>query len=221
MSPSYKVKSEMSTNQSNANNNLNTIDEYKVWQDMSTFLPLLSYGEESIELLNSLLCLPFGKMANGAQDKVGNTSSLDCNMSSAQDVHKRKEASLSNLGRALHNMLHVRGIMRKRGSGNMQHQKQAVATKSTPSKKKQRIVKEEKTSQSPAKSNTAAVANKKDVDILPWNVLLRITIRMTSHVVNQLNKSNTSAAAGNKQKDDDKAKEEKELIYIPYCKCWI
>jgi len=89
--------------------------------------------------------------------------------------------------------------MGRRGSVNMQQQQQATKSMSTPSKKKQKI-KEEKSS--PSKSTTE-VANKKDVDILPWNVLLRITIRMTAHVVNQLNGCNTSAAAGKKQEDDE------------------
>jgi len=201
MSPSYKVKSEMSTNstnQSNNNNNNNSNDEHKVWQEISTFIPLLTYGEESIDLLNGLLCLPFAMAVRDAEDCI---DSLDCKreMVSVEDVHKRKEVSLSNLARVLNNMLHVRSVMGRRGSVNMQQQQQATKSMSTPSKKKQKI-KEEKSS--PSKSTTE-VANKKDVDILPWNVLLRITIRMTAHVVNQLNGCNTSAAAGKKQEDDE------------------
>ena len=221
ISPSSTVKSEMITksNTNQSTNNNNTIDEYKVWQEIKSFIPLLTYGEESIELLNSLLCLPFGIAAEGSvEDSVGNTSSLDCNKRklSAKDAYKQKEASLSNLARVLNNMLHVRGVMRRRGSSCMQQQQQvAAATKSPHSKKKQRMVKEEKPSQSPAKSTTAAVANKKEVDILPWNVLLRITIRITAHVVKQLNSYDTSAASSNKQKDDEQVGERGEASVHP------
>jgi len=82
MSSSSKVKSEMSakntnTDQSNANTN-NTIDGHKVWQELTTFIPLLTYGEESSDLLNSLLCLPFGLVVRDAEDCVGSVSSSDC-----------------------------------------------------------------------------------------------------------------------------------------------
>ena len=116
-----------SINQSNTNNNNNTIDEHKVWQDISTFMPNLTYGEESLDLLNSILCLPFGLViVGGAEDSVGNLKDCNKNERLSADVHKRKEVSLSNLGRVLNNMLHVRCMMRKRVGSNTQQQQAAA-----------------------------------------------------------------------------------------------
>ena len=108
-------------------------------------------------------------------------------------MHRRNQYTLSNLKRVLDHMLHVRNIMRRRSSstGSKQHSDANQSTNSSmftpPSRKKQRLVRVKKEEEQQSQSSVSVPTNYvPSTEILPWNILLRISIRMTSHVVNQL-----------------------------------
>ena len=58
----HKGKTNTYLKKCNSHNNVITIDEYETWIEISTFVPYLTYGEESNALLSALLNLPIMKV---------------------------------------------------------------------------------------------------------------------------------------------------------------
>ena len=239
--PTKVIKSETPTTNKNKEHqsttttieNATIIDEYETWIEISTFVPYLTYGEESNSLLSALLNLPMRTQRN---DNImpldvmsGGIKCTKCEgeIISNEYMHRRNQHTLSNLKRVLDHMLHVRNIMRRRSSstGSKQHSDANQSTNSfmstPPSRKKQRLVKVKKEEDQKSQSSPSVPTNNvPTTEILPWNVLLRISIRMTSHVVNQLqechrcecttgnlNTATSSTNVGGNLTDNDERKE--------------
>ena len=113
---------------------INVIDEYETWEEVSTIIPLLTYGEESNALLSALLDF------HTSSAPLNGSKCEQCNGELITDDHiqRRRQQIRSNFDHALDQMLRVRSIMRRRAY------KTAEKGSSTPLPKKQRLSKEQK-----------------------------------------------------------------------------
>mmetsp|Transcript_38290 Transcript_38290/g.92360 ORF Transcript_38290/g.92360 Transcript_38290/m.92360 type:complete len:1482 (-) Transcript_38290:9-4454(-) len=149
---------------------VSAIDKIETWEEVSAIIPLLTYGEESDALLSALLNFSTGD----SPDQDGGCVSRKCEKCegrTAADNHIRgiRLGYLHNLDCALEFMLRTRNSMRRRAHAEAAIGKTIKSAASTPPPKKQRR----------AEGNVSS-------EILPWNVLLRITVRLASHVASQL-----------------------------------
>jgi hypothetical protein len=163
----YKIKSD--PNAGSANNDrdgdiVEIIDEYETWLEVSKIIPSLPYREESNALLSALLGV--GNNIDG-----GNEIDLGATNTSKNEILHQSHSryAISNLARALERMLHARNVMKQ---GRHRHSNYISSV----------------SEQKPIKKEHAPVATdqKGRIEILPWNVILRISIRMAAFVANQL-----------------------------------
>jgi hypothetical protein len=151
--------------------NIDIIDENETWAEVSKIIPSLPYGEESNELLLVLLGLDYSSVG-GNDNHSDATNSEDESISQIQSQYY----ALSNLARALERMLHARN--------NAPRQKRL---RNSDQSLKQKPINEE---------HPQVMTERTSTEILPWNVLLRITIRMVSFVANKLLQSSLSIKNG-------------------------
>jgi len=158
---------------------INDIDEYETWEELTKILPLLTYGEESNDLLSALLDRSDNiDLRQIDRDGDGAKKCPKCNGKIAIANVQQMKQFLSRFTLVLDRMIRCRSIMRRR-----MHKSDAFESSfSLP--KKQRLSKEE---QKPPLAPKEA-----SVEILPWNVLLRVTIRIASYVARQLHPSRDS-----------------------------
>ncbi|KAL7485265.1 hypothetical protein ACHAW6_010864 [Cyclotella cf. meneghiniana] len=136
---------------------LTPIDSPATWHEISSIFPLLSYGEESNRLFLALLGV------SSTQDQVDN------------------EVLLKAFDSALQDMLWVRTNAREQYRQNAVIATSMEAVQSN-AIKKQRI-------EHPQPSSVASfneVTSSIECDLLPWNVLLRVTIRFAACVTKQI-----------------------------------
>lgn len=144
---------------SQARNPPATLDSRQVWQELSSFLPLLTYGEESDELLYNLL-----RWAANPNHEFEERSTL-----------------LSSLEIFLEKMLRNRHDLTDNEISSQNHRRRV-----RPSSMKQKI-----TAQREANSDEINIfpPNKSFIDsttMLPWGVILRLTIRMARYVAKKI-----------------------------------
>lgn len=154
------------------NNNLGVsarIDEYGMWEEVSTIIPLLPYGEESNALLSALL----GYGCCSSDIHTGETKP------EGERIHQQSQHGFSNLARALERMLRTRNVMRQGRQRNIHQLSSNSKSSSSTLMLEQKLIKHEH-------QQITTTDNMTRTEILPWNVLLRITIRMASFVANQL-----------------------------------
>ena len=198
-----------STKKARSNPNL-PIDEFGMWEELSNFLPMLSYGEESKDLISSLLDLSTIKFGTAADDdddddakakeaeKEGCYKTTTCAKCKGQvvsedecnTVQNKRNRLLANLATALQHMLETRTKMHHVAYQSSMHERYiqqesgSITNKlSTPTKRARLEV-----DQSEQKSHHHPSTE----IILPWNVLLRIAIRMASSVSRQYHSCNNN-----------------------------
>ncbi len=164
----HKIKSDPSVRDDKRNlrvrdgdlTNVDIIDENETWAEVSKIIPSLPYGEESNELLLVLLGLDYSNVG-GNDNHSGATNIEDESISQSQSQYY----ALSNLARALERMLQTQNAPRQ---GRQRNSDKSL---------KQKPINEE---------HPQVMTERTSTEILPWNVLLRITIRMVSFVANKL-----------------------------------
>ena len=180
------------------------IDSNEMWEELSSIIPLLSYGEESSALISALL-----------EEHASSTESLSSygcdeikddakNGAKNQNNSAKAQQIVSSLLSTLENMLKARNLLRRN-----ERRMPSEELKNPPALKKR------KTSSATAKDPqpSARKLTNNASEILPWNILLRMAIRITTYAAKQLQGSlhNTlkeDASDNTKQQSVDNAREQ-------------
>ena len=162
------------------NNEIITTNE--AWHEVSLLLPLLTYGEESNDLLSALLGLPINSndcsvigVGNAIRNVVKREKVHYCQICNKETGNSTTTSSQQLINDDDNTMIQT--LL----SDTVQHillMKKNSQNETAVQPKEKRLKKQKSTL-----SSTTNNANGKDhlFKLLPWNVLLRIVIRLTSH----------------------------------------
>lgn len=182
------------------------INNEELWQELSFLLPMLTYGEESNTLLSLLLGLSsecYNSAASTRQhdniqrmkrsddcSKVTTTTTTTATISSSREQHCyndkvtiQEEMVTKSLSDTLERLLHLKNSSSSGVS-------QAKDVHKSPTLKKRPT---QQHSKEVATNTDKTILGQDDLkEFLPWNVLLRVVIRLFSHAAKILRSSSSS-----------------------------
>ena len=172
---------------------------HKTWEEISSIFPLLSYGEESNDLLSVLifhLDVRSNYEINNDHGAGSSRYSFDESDGNNADHSHNQTKIFSAFTSALESMLQARNEIQRRHAyhrSSSQHtwrDSREIASTLSHAKKKRST---DNPKLSPSRPMTAEVTIHSPIknthEFLPWNVLLRITIRIASYVAKVMNSS--------------------------------
>lgn len=218
-----EVSSSSTANNNNNNNITNSAEGIEIidtseelWQEISSLLPMLTYGEESNTLLSLLLGLPseyynssaaYGELIGTTHnstierrnrnddcpictDHEGNITTATISSTSQEQhylndrVTAQEEMVIKSLSDTMERLLHL-----KNSSGASDVQEISI-----PNKRPKQHHNEEVTTRT---DNIIRGQGDSSKEFLPWNVLLRVVIRLSSHAAKILRSSSSSTNTNN------------------------